>query len=113
MATMVLVALLAGALPLPAGAAEPPAAKAQSRKRDAPPVADPKEPTSCKRPPPGKKVLKLDLKADSEVVDLISWYSMVSCTPIMLSSGVSVAGKKVTVLSPNPMSLEEAHSLFL
>jgi hypothetical protein len=109
----VLAGLLAAGHALGAAAAEPQVARAQARKRPAEPLTDPREPTTCKKVPADKKVLKLNLKPDSEVADLVLWYSMISCTPVMLSSGVSIAGKKVTVLSPNLMTLEEARSLLL
>jgi hypothetical protein len=66
---------------------------------------------SCK-PPPSKLKIKLNLKPDSEVADLLAWYSNLTCTPLMVSSGVTIAGKKVTILSPTPVTVAEIDALF-
>lgn len=66
----------------------------------------------CK--PPGPKVkIKVSLKPDTEVADLITWYATLTCTSVLLSSGSPIAGKKVTLLTPNPMTLAQLHDLFL
>jgi hypothetical protein len=88
-----------------ARAANPAAADA---KRDYP---GQKEFIACKKVHPGK-VLKLNLKPDSEISDLIKWISTVSCTPFVIPSTVSVQGRKVTVLSPGLMTMAEAYKLF-
>ena len=56
--------------------------------------------------------MKLNLKPDSEVADVIAWYATLTCTPMFVSSGVSLAGKKVTVLSPTPVTMAEVRRLF-
>ena len=66
---------------------------------------------SCKPPPPKLKI-KVNLKPDTEVADLIAWYSNLTCTPLMVSSGVAIAGKKVTILSPAPVTVAEIDALF-
>ena len=65
----------------------------------------------CKPPPPKQKI-KVSLKPDTEVADLIAWYSTLTCTPLMVSSGVAVAGKKVTIFAPTPITVAEIDSLF-
>jgi type II secretory pathway component GspD/PulD (secretin) len=78
-------------------------------------AADSEKPGStgvCK-PPPAKARIKVNLKPDTEVADLIAWYSTLTCTPMLVSSGTTVAGKKVTILSPTPIRLAELHRLFL
>src|SRR5204862_129224 len=55
---------------------------------------------------------KVNLKPDSEVADVISWYSGATCTPILVSSGTALAGKKVTILSPEPITFAELRRLF-
>jgi type II secretory pathway component GspD/PulD (secretin) len=65
----------------------------------------------CKPPAPKRKI-KVNLKPDTEVADLIAWYSTLTCTPLMVSSGVAVAGKKVTIFAPAPVSVAEIDSLF-
>jgi hypothetical protein len=66
----------------------------------------------CK-PPPAKARIKVNLKPDTEVTDLITWYSNLSCTSLVVPSTVATAGKKVTLLSPNPMTLAEIERLFV
>jgi general secretion pathway protein D len=56
--------------------------------------------------------LKLNLKPDTEVSDLIGWMSSITCTPFLVPSTVSVTGKKVTVMAPQAMSASEAYRLF-
>lgn len=71
-----------------------------------------KEFNSCKKIPAGKAVLKLNLKPDTEVADLIGWISSITCTPFLTSSTVSLQGKKVTVIAPEPMTVAQAYRLF-
>ena len=66
----------------------------------------------CK-PPPAKARLKVNLKPDTEIADLVAWYSALTCTPLLVSSGTPVAGKKVTLLTPVPITPAELHRLFL
>jgi hypothetical protein len=65
----------------------------------------------CKRPSPKLKI-KVNLKPDTEVADLLAWYSTLTCTPLLVSSGVNIAGKKVTIMSPTPITVAEIDSLF-
>jgi general secretion pathway protein D len=65
----------------------------------------------CQKMPPGRRV-KVTFKPDSEISDLIGWFSTVSCTGILIS-GPSIQGKKVTILSPQVITFGEAYSLFL
>jgi type II secretory pathway component GspD/PulD (secretin) len=67
---------------------------------------------TCK-PPPAKARIKVNLKPDTEVADLITWYSNLTCTPLVVSSAVATAGKKITLLSPTPVTLAELERLFL
>jgi type II secretory pathway component GspD/PulD (secretin) len=69
--------------------------------------------TSCKKLPPGKRILKLNLKPDSEVSDLIGWISMITCKSFIVPDDVAIKGKKVTILSPQLMTVEEAYQLFV
>jgi len=63
----------------------------------------------CKKP--GEKTLvKVNLKPDTEVADLVSWYANLTCTSVLM--GAQVTGKKVTVLAPQPIPLAEVRRLF-
>jgi general secretion pathway protein D len=66
----------------------------------------------CKAPPAAAK-LKVSLKPDTEIADLIVWYANLTCTSLLLSNGVATAGKKVTLLTPTPVTRAELHRLFI
>jgi type II secretory pathway component GspD/PulD (secretin) len=65
------------------------------------------------RPMPAKAKIKVNLKPDIEVADLVTWYSRLTCTPLIVSSGTPTAGKKVTLMTPTPMSRSQLDHLFL
>src|SRR6185436_1004445 len=71
-----------------------------------------KEFNSCKKLPSGKAILKLNMKPDTEIGDLIGWLSSITCTPFLIPSTVGIAGKKVTVIAPQAMTPGEAYRLF-
>jgi hypothetical protein len=87
------------------------AAAGQSRPPSKAPAAD-AEPGRCK-PMPAKAKVKVSLKPETEVADVIAWYSGLTCAPLVVSSAVPVAGKKVTILSPRPITRKELDGLFL
>ena len=66
----------------------------------------------CKKLKPGRRNLKVNLKPDSEIGDVIAWYASISCQGILIA-GPAIQGKKVTILSPQLMTPQEAYSLFL
>jgi type II secretory pathway component GspD/PulD (secretin) len=67
---------------------------------------------TCK-PLPRNVRIKVSLKPDTDVADLIAWYATLTCTPLVVSGTAPVAGKKVTILSPQPVTLAEIEQLFL
>jgi type II secretory pathway component GspD/PulD (secretin) len=67
---------------------------------------------TCKKLKDGTRV-KLNLKPDSEVADVIAAYAALTCTGILMSNGTSLAGKKVTIVSPEPITIAELRRLFL
>jgi general secretion pathway protein D len=69
-----------------------------------------KEFNSCHKLPPGKRIVKLNLKPDTEVMDLIGWISSITCSQFIVS--VPVQGKKLTIISPQLITPEEAYRLF-
>jgi general secretion pathway protein D len=69
-----------------------------------------KEFNSCKKLPPGKRIVRLNLKPDTEVMDLIGWISSITCAQFIVS--VPVQGKKLTIISPQLITPEEAYRLF-
>jgi len=72
-------------------------------------VAPPAAASECKKPSE-KTRFKVNFKPDSEIADVISWYSKVTCVPVLF--GTPVAGKKVTLLTPEPLTLSEVRRLF-
>jgi general secretion pathway protein D len=69
-----------------------------------------KEFNSCKKLPAGKRIVRLNLKPDTEVMDLIGWISSITCAQFIV--GVPVTGKKLTIVSPQLITPEEAYRLF-
>jgi len=117
-------AMKAAAPPSPlAGKVAPPPGSAAAAKAAAKP-ADPagaapsgiveipgeKEFNSCKKLPAGKRIVRLNLKPDTEVMDLIGWISSITCAQFIVS--VPLQGKKITIVSPQLITPEEAYRLF-
>jgi general secretion pathway protein D len=65
---------------------------------------------SCKKLPRDRRVVRLNLKPDTPVTDLIAWISSITCARFVI--GVPVGGKKVTILSPQLITPREAYHLF-
>jgi len=68
--------------------------------------------TSCRKQPPGKR-LKLNLKPNTELRDLIAWIAAITCKQFVLPGTISSAGKTVTIIAPQPLTAAEAYQLFL
>lgn len=69
-----------------------------------------KEFNSCKKLPAGKRIVRLNLKPDTDVMDLIGWISSITCAQFIVA--VPVQGKKLTIISPQLITPEEAYRLF-
>jgi hypothetical protein len=67
---------------------------------------------ACRRLPPGKR-LKLNLKPNTELVDLVSWISAITCRQFILPGTIPAQGKTVTIIAPQPITASEAYDLFL
>jgi hypothetical protein len=103
-----------------AGAAVPTAVAAEGaapRRGKAPrrPKAqvEPVQAESCRKLPAGKRIVKLNLKPDSNVADLVAWISSITCLQLVVPGSLTAADKKVTVFAPEPVTPEEAYRLFL
>ncbi|HZL20218.1 MAG TPA: hypothetical protein VFG23_20975, partial [Polyangia bacterium] len=68
---------------------------------------------SCQALPAGKRVVKLNLKPDTELGDLISWISSITCKQFLLPGTIPSNSKKVTIVAPELITPEEAYRLFL
>jgi type II secretory pathway component GspD/PulD (secretin) len=69
-------------------------------------------PSLCRKLPAGKRIVKLSLKPETDLDDLIAWISSITCKQFVVPASVS-AGRKVTIISPLPITPEEAYRLFL
>jgi len=76
-------------------------------------VVGEKEFNSCKKFPSGKRIVKLNLKPDTELGDLISWISSITCKQFLLPGTIPSNSKKVTIVAPELITPEEAYRLFL
>ena len=108
-----------GAPPAPAPAPPPPApAPAPAAAKPGAAPAKPgvvelpgeKEFNSCKKLPSGKRIVKLNLKPETDVIDLVGWISSITCSQFLVS--VPLQGKKVTIIAPQLITPEEAYRLF-
>jgi general secretion pathway protein D len=93
--------------PAPAAPAAAPAAPGAPGTAELP---GEKEFNSCKKLPPGKRIVKLNLKPETEVLDLIGWISSITCSQFLITSNLQ--GKKVTIIAPQLITPEEAYRLF-
>jgi general secretion pathway protein D len=64
----------------------------------------------CKNIPGGRK-LKVTLKPESTLADLISWISSITCKRYIVPSGIRA--KKITIYSPSEVTVYEAYKAFL
>ena len=72
-----------------------------------------KEFNSCRKFPAGKRVVKLNMKPDTELGDLIAWISTITCRQFLLPGTIPANSKKVTIIAPQLITPEEAYRLFL
>jgi general secretion pathway protein D len=67
---------------------------------------------SCRRLPAGKR-LKLNLKPNTDLFDLVSWISAITCKHFIVPGTIPSQGKTVTIIAPQPITAGEAYDLFL
>jgi len=67
---------------------------------------------ACRRMPAGKR-LKLNLKPNTDLVDLVSWISAITCKQFIVPGSIPPQSKTVTIVSPRPITVAEAYDLFL
>jgi general secretion pathway protein D len=68
---------------------------------------------SCRKLPSGQRVVKLSLKPDTEIGDLLAWISSITCKQFVLPGSIDAHSKKVTIIAPQPITADEAYRLFL
>ena len=87
---------------LPASAARPARATAAERSSGG---------TTCVKIPAGKRV-KVNLKPETEIADLVAWISSITCRQFVLPD-LPASKAKVTIVAPSPLTPREAYLLFL
>jgi len=75
-------------------------------------VAD-KDFNSCRKLPARKRLVKLTLKPDTNVDELVVWISAITCRQFVWSEAIAARNKKVTIVAPLPMTPKQAFGLFL
>jgi hypothetical protein len=83
-----------------------------STARAAGPAATAATGDSCRRLPEGKR-LKLNLKPNTDLVDLVSWISAITCKQFIVPGTIPAQSKTVTIIAPRPITVPEAYALFL
>ena len=66
----------------------------------------------CKKPP-GRRLTRLALKPDAELGDVLAWISALTCKQFLLPGTIPANSKKVTLIVPRPIEINEAYQLFL
>jgi hypothetical protein len=68
--------------------------------------------SACSRLPEGKRIVKLNLKPETEVADLVAWISAITCKEFVVPD-LPASHAKVTIVSPSLITPREAYRLFL
>ena len=93
-----------------------PASAPRAGERPKTPVAAAARPANdgdaCRRLPEGKR-LKLNLKPNTDLVDLVSWISAITCKQFIIPGSIPPQSKTVTIVAPQSITVAEAYALFL
>jgi general secretion pathway protein D len=68
---------------------------------------------TCRKLPSGQRVVKLSLKPETEIGDLLAWISSITCKQFVLPGSIDAGNRKVTIIAPQPITADEAYRLFL
>ena len=68
---------------------------------------------TCQKIPRGKRAVKLNLKPEVELPELVAWISSVTCKSFVLPGHLSAGGKKLTFVTQGAMTRDEAYAVFL
>jgi hypothetical protein len=75
-------------------------------------AADKKAGNGCRKLPSGKRIVRLTLKPQTEIGDLVVWISSITCRQFLLSGSLDTH-RTVTILAPQLITPEESYALFL
>jgi hypothetical protein len=87
---------------------EPPTVAAET-----PDVLADKDFNTCRKSPARKGLVKVNLKPDTNVDDLVVWISSITCREFVWSEAIATRSKKVTIVAPLLMTPRQAFNLFL
>ena len=68
---------------------------------------------TCQKVPAGKRVVKVNLKPDVELPELVAWISSITCKSFVLPGHLSAGGKKLTFITQGMLTRDEAYAAFL
>ena len=68
---------------------------------------------SCRKRSDRKRLVRLTLKPDTNVDDLVVWISSITCREFVWPEAIAARNRKVTILAPLPMTPKQAFGLFL
>ncbi len=68
---------------------------------------------TCQKVPAGKRVVKVNLKPDVELPELVAWISSITCKSFVLPGHLSAGGKKLTFVTQGMLTRDEAYAAFL
>jgi len=68
---------------------------------------------TCQKIPRGKRAVKMNLKPEVELPELVAWISSITCKSFVLPGNLSAGGKKITFITQGPMTRDEAYAAFL
>ena len=68
--------------------------------------------SACTRLPAGQRIVKLNLKPETEIADLVAWISSITCKQFVLGD-LPASHAKVTIVAPSLITSGEAYRLFL
>jgi hypothetical protein len=71
------------------------------------------ETMGCRRLPSSPARVKLNLKPETDIVDLVAWISSITCRQFLVPGTVLASTKKVTVYAPQLITPDGAYHLFL
>ena len=68
---------------------------------------------SCHKFPGNRRIVKLNMKPETELGDLISWISSITCKQFILPGTIPGNSRKITIVAPQLITPEEAYQLFV
>jgi len=68
---------------------------------------------TCRKIPAGKRIVKVTLKPDIELPELVAWISSITCKSFVIPGHLSAGGKKMTLVTRETMTPKEAYTAFL